>query len=105
MTLLRSLLLLCVPLSWAADPTVVSLFPSDDQTVPDATQATGLRVNVSYLCLPSTSPCVPMAIDQLDGFSVNPRIAVRFSGPVDTDTLHSTIFITPADRPFDVIGI
>ena len=88
-----AVLLLCVSLGWAAEPTVVSLFPSDDLTVPDATQATGLRVNLASV------------LNQLDGFSVNPRLAVRFSGPVNTDTLRSTIFLTPADTPLDVIPI
>lgn len=112
MKLLRSLLLFCAPLIYAAQPTVVSLFPSDDLTVPDAKQATGLRVNLLYACLtlPGEPPdCPPppgaAAVNQLDGFSLNPRITVRFSGPVDTDTLLSTIFITPADTPFDVISI
>ena len=82
-------IVLCVPLASAADPAVLSLFPSDTLTVPDSTQATGLRVTSN----------------QLDGFSVNPRIAVQFSGPVDTGTLRSTIFITPADAPFDLIPI
>lgn len=95
MKLLKTLLILFVPVMWAADPFVVSLFPSNDQTVADATQATGLRV-VNQASL---------AVNQLDGFSVNPRIAVRFSGPVNTDTVRSTIFLTPADRPFDVIPI
>ena len=34
--------------------------------------------------------------------SVNPRIAVTFSGPVDTATIRDNIFIAPTDAPFDV---
>lgn len=88
--------------------TVVSLFPSDTLTVPDPTQATGLRVNLPLppCSIAAPSPCNEiLALNTLDGFSVNPRIEVRYSGPVDTSTLRSTIFITPADAPFDLIPI
>src|SRR5690348_12780145 len=99
-----ALLFACVSLCQAADqPTIVSLFPSDTLTVPDDTQATGRRINLPFTCDPGA--CIYDTLNQLDGFSVNPRIAVKFSGPVDTSALRSTIFITPADAPFDVIPI
>ncbi len=104
---LRSLLLLCAPLSWAADVTVVSLFPTDTLTVPDAAQVTGLRVNLPLPdCNAQPSTCAEItALNQLDGFSVNPRIAIRFSGPIDPNAARSAIFLTPADAPFDAISI
>ena len=107
MKLLRSLTLLCAPLAWAADVTVVSLFPTDALTVPDATQATGLRVNLPLPdCNAQPSTCAEIqALNQLDGFNVNPRIAIRFSGPVDPNAARSAIFITPADAPFDLVSI
>jgi hypothetical protein len=37
-------------------------------------------------------------LNQLDGFSVNPRIMVCFSGPVDVTTLPTGISITAVDR-------
>ncbi len=98
------LVLLAGPLTWAADVTVVSLFPTDALTVPDSTQATGLRMNLPLPdCTAQPSTCSEIsALNLLDGFSVNPRIAVTFSGPVNTSSIRDSIFITPADAPFDV---
>ncbi len=62
----------------------LSLFPSDDLTVADPGQLTGRRV-----ALPTTGCGAPIScglvqeLDQLDGFDLDPRIAVQFSGPVD----------------------
>jgi dienelactone hydrolase len=83
---------------------VVSLFPTDTLTVPDPAQATGLRVNLPLPdCTAQPSTCSEIsALNLLDGFSVNPRIAVTFSGPVDTTTIRDNIFIAPTDAPFDV---
>ncbi len=83
---------------------VVSLFPTDTLTVPDPAQATGLRVNLPLPdCTAQPSTCSEIsALNLLDGFSVNPRIAVTFSGPVDTATIRDNIFIAPTDAPFDV---
>ncbi|MGH9583380.1 MAG: hypothetical protein ACRD4O_10630, partial [Bryobacteraceae bacterium] len=71
-------------------------------------QATGVRVNLppdsTPACNPASSPAVcgyqPM-LNQLDGFSVNPRIMACFSGPVNPNTLASGIFIVPmeSDEP------
>jgi hypothetical protein len=68
-------------------------FPSDALTVPDATQATGRRVNLPLPdCDAQPSLCVELAlINQLDGFNVQPRVVVRFSGPIDTNTLRNGI--------------
>jgi pimeloyl-ACP methyl ester carboxylesterase len=100
-------LVLWAPLTWAADVTVVSLFPTDALTVPDATQATGLRVSLPLPdCKAQPSTCAEIAaLNQLDGFNVNPRIAVRFSGPVDPNAARSAIFLSPADAPFEVTAI
>jgi pimeloyl-ACP methyl ester carboxylesterase len=107
MKLLRSLVLLCAPLIWADGVTVVSMFPSDALTVPDAAQATGLRVNLPLPdCNVQPSTCAEIAVlNQLDGFSVNPRIAIQFSGPVDPNAARSAIVLTPADAPFEVTAI
>jgi hypothetical protein len=62
----------------------LSVFPSDDLTVADPGQLTGRRV-----ALPTTDCGAPVScglvqeLDQLDGFDLDPRIAVQFSGPVD----------------------
>src|ERR1700681_2881529 len=67
------------------DPTV-GPFPNDSLTVPDSQQKTGLRVNLptAVSCSsPALSACTNTAlVNQLDGFSVNPRITVCFSDPI-----------------------
>ena len=64
---------------------LVSVFPSDALTVRDPSQATGLRVNLPLPpCAQQVSECHSVTLlDQLDGFDIDPRIALRFAGPVD----------------------
>jgi hypothetical protein len=65
-------------------PEPVSVFPSDSLTVRDPAQLTGRRVD-----LPTTGCGAPIScglvqqLNQLDGFDLDPRIAIRFSAPVD----------------------
>lgn len=65
-------------------------FPSDFLTVPDASQKTGLRVNLPGLD--------GLLVNTLDGFNVQPRISVRFSGRVNVDTLRAGIFYLALDN-------
>jgi len=71
-------------LAGPAKPEPLSVFPSDALTVRDPGQLTGRRV-----ALPTAGCGAPIAcglvqqLNQLDGFDLDPRIAVRFSGPVD----------------------
>ncbi|HLJ50675.1 MAG TPA: Ig-like domain-containing protein [Bryobacteraceae bacterium] len=94
MTRLCFLPALCASIAYAADTSVVSLFPSDTLTVSDPSQKTGIRVNLPLPdCSIEPSTCAEIsAINQLDGFNINPRIAVTFSGPVNTDSLRAGIF-------------
>lgn len=70
-------------------------FPANALAVADATQRTGVRVNLPEAfetCDPSSAPSVcsnTTLLNQLDGFSVNPRVTACFSGPVSTSTLAS----------------
>ncbi|MBV9759127.1 MAG: Ig-like domain-containing protein [Acidobacteriaceae bacterium] len=70
-------------------------FPANALTVADATQQTGIRINLPEsfeTCDVSTAPSVcsnTALLNQLDGFSVNPRVAACFSGPVNASTLSS----------------
>ncbi|RBY96855.1 hypothetical protein DQ237_04340 [Blastococcus sp. TF02-8] len=65
-----------------ADP--VSLFPSDSLTVADKGQLTGRRVNLPTANCGAPISCgLTAQLNQLDGFDLDPRIAVRFDGPVD----------------------
>jgi pimeloyl-ACP methyl ester carboxylesterase len=86
-------------------------FPSDELTQPDPTQATGLRVQLppeANTCDLASSPSVcsnVSLLNQFDGFSINPRIMVCFSGPVTISTLPRGIFLVPRNNPAQVITI
>jgi pimeloyl-ACP methyl ester carboxylesterase len=81
-------------------------FPSNVLTASDPSQATGLRVNLpsdsATACGPATTSAVcgyqPL-LNQLDGFSVHPRIMACFSGPVNASTLPQGIFLVPVSQP------
>jgi hypothetical protein len=71
-------------------------FPSNLYTVPDATQLTGLRVDLPKPdCSTNPSDCADIVVlDALDGFNIQPRITVPFSAPIDLATVSSkTIFL------------
>jgi len=81
-------------------------FPSNLYTVPDATQATGLRVSLPTPdCATNSSDCDDVdVLNTLDGFNIQPRISVPFSGPIDTSTVSSSnIFLVGPGG--DVVGI
>jgi len=83
------------------DPTSAATgpFPSDFLTVPDDRQRTGLRVNLPYPdCDERPSDCGEIRqINELDGFSVNPRVTVKFSGAIRTDSLRAGISLVWLD--------
>ena len=71
-------------------------FPTNLDTVPDATQATGLRVDLpSPDCSARRSDCADInVLNQLDGFNIQPRISIPFSAPIDVSTIsRSTLFL------------
>lgn len=85
----------------------VGPFPSNALTVVDTTQQTGLHVNLTdsfETCNPTSTPSVCAdqntigLINQLDGFSVNPRVMACFSGPIDPTTLQAGIQIVPVGK-------
>jgi hypothetical protein len=83
-------------------------YPTDFLTVPDSTQLTGRRVNLPLPnCDAQPSLCTHLGIiNQLDGFNVQPRLRVRFSGPVDTSTLGKGIFFVALDNlTSDEVGL
>jgi hypothetical protein len=112
-----ALFVLQLPL-WCGSTTVlfqpsspsVGPFPSNVLTVQTATQKTGLQVNLPLptgcTLLSAANQCVnAQLLNQLDGFSVNPRIMVCFSGPVDATTLRNGITISAVDRNAKAIGV
>lgn len=97
MLLLRSLLLpaaallLAPGLAHAAAVKAGTPFPTNLLTAPDAAQITGLRVDLPTPdCATNPSDCADVAVlDGLDGFNVQPRLSIPFSGPIDTSTVSS----------------
>jgi hypothetical protein len=81
-------------------------FPSNLDTVADGTQITGLRIDLPLPnCASRPSDCADIAVlNTLDGFNIQPRISVPFSGPVDLSTVSSsTVFLVgPGNH---VVGI
>src|SRR6185312_12881625 len=71
-------------------------FPTNLDTVSDATQATGLRVDLAKPdCAARPNDCADITVlNQLDGFNIQPRISIPFSGAIDLTTISdSTIFL------------
>jgi hypothetical protein len=71
-------------------------FPTNLDTVRDATQATGLRVDLPLPdCAARPSDCADVRVlNELDGFNIQPRISIPFSGPIDVSTVsRSTLFL------------
>ncbi len=66
-------------------------FPSDWFTVPDYTQNTLRRVSLPLPdCQVQVSDCEDIAVlNELDGFNVQPRLSVPFSGPIDVNTVRT----------------
>jgi pimeloyl-ACP methyl ester carboxylesterase len=71
-------------------------FPSDWFTVPDHTNITHRRVSLPLPdCQVYVSDCEDLAvINELDGFNLQPRLSVPFSGPINPGTVTSdTLFL------------
>src|SRR6478672_12028136 len=65
-------------------------FPTNLDTTPDPAQVTGLRVDLPTAGC-SGSDCGELAvIDKLDGFNIQPRVSIPFSGPIDLSTVTSS---------------
>jgi hypothetical protein len=84
--------LLAPALAHAARVEVLPPFPSNAFTVRDASQPTGLRVDLPQPnCATNPSDCEDVdVLDTLDGFNLQPRISVPFSGPIDLATVSSS---------------
>jgi hypothetical protein len=75
----------------AAGVEALQPFPSNLLTVQDATQPTGLRVDLPKPnCAAYPSDCQDLdVLNGLDGFNIQPRITVPFSGAIDLATVSS----------------
>ena len=87
----------------AGDTRETSVFPSDRFTVADPAQATGLRVSLPVpACTPEErSICDALTLlNTLDGFDLQPRVFLPFSGDIDVSTVTpQTVYVEgPAGR-------
>src|SRR5437899_9335043 len=88
-------------------------FPSDRFTVFDHENNTGLRVSLPKPdCEVRVSDCADLdVINTLDGFNLQPRLSIPFSGPIDVSSVSSsTVFLVRlgdvhGGRSRHVIGI
>jgi len=89
-------LVLAFPATAFAKTHALQPFPTNLETVSDATQVTGLRVNLPMPdCAAFPSDCADDAVlDTLDGFNIQPRISIPFDAAIDLSTVSSsTIFL------------
>ncbi len=101
------LLALLTTVAWASntkvdfDPTnpQIGPFPSDYLTTPDDRQRTGRRVNLPFPdCDTRSSDCGEIALlNQFDGFNLNARITLRFTGAIQPETLRENVLIAWLD--------
>src|SRR3989454_598777 len=76
-------------------------FPSDRFAVEDDSHLTGVRVNLPKPdCATRPSDCADVdVINTLDGFNVQPRLAIPFTGPIDVSTVssHTVLLVSLGD--------
>jgi hypothetical protein len=94
--LLAGALLAAPPAQASPAARVLEAFPSNASTVPDPAQATGRRVALPRPdCAARPTDCqVTDLLNQLDGFDLDPRLAVRFDRPVDPSAVASATTVT-----------
>jgi Bacterial Ig-like domain len=99
-------IVLAFPATAFAKTHALQPFPTNLDSVPDATQVTGLRVDLPKPdCASFPSDCADIAVlDTLDGFNIQPRITIPFSAAIDPSTVSSkTVFLVGPGH--HVIGI
>ena len=68
-----------------------SPFPSNRFTIPDTSQNTTLRVNLPLPDCSNPAACyTTQTVNLLDGFNVQPRLSIPFSGPIDPNSVNSS---------------
>jgi hypothetical protein len=86
-----------------------SPFPADWLTVADRSQLTGIRVaNPLPRCVPARSVCDEVRLlAELDGFDLDPRLTVRFSGAIDVSSVtpRSVFLIRLVAGPPELTGV
>ena len=91
------------------DAASASPFPADWLTVPDRTQRTGRRLaNSLASCVPARSVCDDLRLlAELDGFDLDPRVALRFTGAIDVTSVspRSVFLVRLAAGPPELTGV
>ena len=91
------------------DAAGASPFPADWLTVPDRAQRTGLRVaGPGSRCALGRSACEDWRLlGELDGFDLDPRLALRFTGAIDLGsvTARSVFLIRLVAGPAETTGV
>ena len=82
-------------------------FPSNRWTTFDWSQNTGLRVNLPKPdCAVRPSDCADIdVLNTLDGFNIQPRISIPFTGPIDPSSVNSSNVFLISLPDFKVTGI
>ena len=104
-----ALALLLVSVAPAEATEVKTLFPSDQLTAADPRQLTGRRIRLSLVnCSQAPSTCDEIGLlNGLDGWSVNPRMTLAFTGRVSLDSItRSSVFVLPlGDDAAEPVGL
>jgi Big-like domain-containing protein len=107
--LLACALLLAVPALAGAAVSPEQPFPSNLLTTPDATQLTGLRVDLPKPdCTARPSDCQDIdVLNTYDGFNVDARISIPFTGGIDLSTVtpNSVFLVGPLGQRVPLIRL
>lgn len=86
-----------------------ALFPSNRFTVPDARQRTGRRVALPtpHCTAQAYSACDDVTLlNTLDGFDLQPRISIPFTGPIDLNSINGgTVHVDGPDGPQRLLAV
>jgi len=86
---------------------VEALFPSNELTVRDRLQATGRRVSLPFPnCRAQVTDCHDVALlNRLDGFDVDPRLALTFDRAVDPAAVSAATTVTAVSGRGRSVGV
>ena len=80
----------------ASAATAVTLYPSNTLTVSDPAQKTGRRIALPTAGCTGVTTCgLVDQLNTLDGFDLDPRLALHFNAPVDVATVIASTTVTP----------
>src|SRR5918998_6882028 len=101
--LISTALVACEP-----PPAPLTILPDDALTVADANQLTGRRMALPLPnCTARPSDCDEIRLlNQLDGWDLDPRVEVRFSGPIDVSKVTAEqLYVEPVSGSTGRIGL